>query len=143
MIARKRAALVGALGIAGISLLSEPVQADTRNFTKIADQTTAIPGGTGSFTSFDQPQVSFGNIVFTGAGTNNQRGIYRFNRSGNVLTTIVDASTPLPPPPSTPAITPVLLGPTNSGLSVYRNDVSFMASLGGGGELVRPPPLRQ
>jgi hypothetical protein len=51
--------------------------------TQLADTTTLIPGGTGSFTAFSpdpaQPPtaaISFGNVTFFAAGTGGQQGIY-------------------------------------------------------------------
>lgn len=47
---------------------------------RIADIATAIPGGSGSFTSFPGgPAVSGSNAVFAGSGADGQRGVYGAN----------------------------------------------------------------
>jgi hypothetical protein len=43
---------------------------------KVADLTTAIPGGTGNFTGFTAVSTSLGHTAFLGQGTNGQAGIY-------------------------------------------------------------------
>jgi hypothetical protein len=43
----------------------------------VADLTTAIPGGTGNFTSFGTaPSIFNGSVAFFGRGSNGQQGIY-------------------------------------------------------------------
>jgi hypothetical protein len=51
--------------------------------TQLADTTTSVPGGTGTFTTFSpdpshppNPAISFGNVAFFAAGTGGQQGIY-------------------------------------------------------------------
>jgi hypothetical protein len=62
---------------------------------KVADLNTAIPGGSGNFTSFSRPPViSGGNVAFTGVGSSGQGGIYLFN--GTTLVKVVDFNTPVP-----------------------------------------------
>jgi len=38
------------------------------SLSTVADRSTAIPGGIGSFTSFENPSISGGNVAFTGSG---------------------------------------------------------------------------
>ncbi len=46
-------------------------------FTKIADTTTPIPGGTGNLTGFDgPPSIDGGDVAFRGVGSSLQLGIY-------------------------------------------------------------------
>jgi len=71
-------------------------------FTSLAGTSTAIPGGTGSFTAFSpdpllppNPCISFGNVAFFGAGASGQQGIYEM-RSGASVTKIADLMTAIP-----------------------------------------------
>ena len=48
----------------------------TGSLARIADTTTAIPGGNGNFTSFDAVSVSQTDTAFLADGTGGQRGIY-------------------------------------------------------------------
>jgi hypothetical protein len=66
--------------------------------TRYADLNTAIPGGTGNFTSFS-PFPSFGGVTaaFTGSGSASQQGVY--NSTGGTLPVVVaiaDKNTPVP-----------------------------------------------
>ena len=63
-------------------------------FTKIADNSTPIPNGTGNFTSTAFPVLSGGNVAFLGGGSDGQEGIY-FSSDG-VLSRVVDRNTPVP-----------------------------------------------
>ncbi len=62
-------------------------------FTRIADNTTNIPNGTGQFINFGQPSISAGKIVFDGVG-NSQEGIY--SASNGTLTTLINKTVPRP-----------------------------------------------
>lgn len=65
-------------------------------FVKIADTSTPIPGGAGTFTQLaggDKPVLSQGNVAFRGVG-DNQDGIYRW--MNGVLEVIADTNTPIP-----------------------------------------------
>lgn len=62
-------------------------------YTKIADTNTAIPNGSGNFTSFDRPSILNGVVAFNGNG-NSQSGIY--SSSGGTLSTVADLSTAIP-----------------------------------------------
>jgi len=101
--------------------------ADSRNYTKIVDQGSSIPNGTGNFSAFTVPQVNQGDIVFAGGGTGGQRGIYRFDPATGILSTIVDATTDLP---KSPILTgPVLPTNINSiGVTVFGPDIGFIGN---------------
>ena len=74
---------------------------------RIADTSTPIPGGTGTFTSFDPPVANRGAlpydpiaVIFHGRGSSNQDGIYGFGADylnqfggGTYLTKTVDNAT--------------------------------------------------
>jgi hypothetical protein len=90
-----------------IGVLCLPVQANAATslaFTTsiLADTTTGIPGGTGSFVTFDpnlalspvDPCVSDGNLGFWGAGSGGQQGVYGI--VSGVLTRVADLSSPIP-----------------------------------------------
>jgi hypothetical protein len=61
---------------------------------RIADRTTTIPGGSGTFTSFSFPALSGGNVAFRGLGGAGQQGIYLFSR--NELIRVADLTTVTP-----------------------------------------------
>ncbi len=61
----------------------------------IADRTTPIPGGKGTFTDFGYcAAIDHEKVIFWGYGTNNQQGIYTFFNDS--LFAIADVSTPIP-----------------------------------------------
>lgn len=62
----------------------------------IADLATAIPGGTGNFTSFNlnANAIAPGQLAFRGSGSSGQSGIYGFN--GTTLTTLADRNSAIP-----------------------------------------------
>jgi hypothetical protein len=60
----------------------------------IADTGTAIPGGSGDFTSFSDPALSAGQVAFLGEGTGGQSGIYRDGIGALVV--VADESTAIP-----------------------------------------------
>jgi hypothetical protein len=61
--------------------------------SKLADNTTNIPNGTGQFVNFGRPSISSGKVLFQGVG-NAQEGIYSSNNG--VLTTVVNKTTARP-----------------------------------------------
>lgn len=63
-------------------------------FEKIADTSTAIPGGSGNFNLLDDAVSSGRNVAFYGQGTVAQQGLYMWK--GGALSRIVDRTTPLP-----------------------------------------------
>jgi hypothetical protein len=63
-------------------------------FTKVADTTTLIPDGTGSFTSLLDPSIDDGRVVFVGSGASGQTGIYEYYNGQ--LSMRVNQSTPIP-----------------------------------------------
>lgn len=62
--------------------------------TRVADLNTPIPGGGGTFTNFQNPQLSGVSVLFPGWGAPSQAGIY-ISRSGT-LARVVDTNTPVP-----------------------------------------------
>lgn len=63
--------------------------------TRVADVNTPIPGGSGTFTSFNPPVLSGSNVAFDGFGSfGGQEGLYLFE--SGVLTRVVDRNTPIP-----------------------------------------------
>src|SRR6185369_8265464 len=78
---------------------------------KVADLNTAIPGGTGNFTSFlpqepilpqepTRPNISGSSVAFFGAGSGGQQGIYVSIPQDPIIpvdpTRIADTSTAIP-----------------------------------------------
>ena len=72
---------VGACPCAWLKLLlfivsfAAPVVSSGFTFTKIADTSTTVPGGAGTFTSFGGALVYGNEVVFVGTGTNGEQGI--------------------------------------------------------------------
>jgi hypothetical protein len=65
------------------------------SLTKVADFNTAIPNGTGNFTTFlNGPLVSGKHLAFWGKGRSGQQGFYLFD--GHTLRRVADKSTPIP-----------------------------------------------
>ena len=75
-----------------------PVAPPSSDAELAADGSTAIPGGTGNFTSLPfAPSLSGSNLVFYGAGSGGQQGIYLMNRGFPVgPTRVADLNTPIP-----------------------------------------------
>ena len=72
-----------------------PVRASAGvTFTKVADTTTAIPDGAGSFTLLRNPSIDHGRVVFVGSGASGQTGIYEYYNGQ--LAMRVNQSTPIP-----------------------------------------------
>lgn len=64
--------------------------------TKIANQGTPIPGGSGNFTAFWLlNSIDDGNVAFAAAGTNEQQGVYA-SFGGGPLEVVADLNTPQP-----------------------------------------------
>jgi hypothetical protein len=76
---------------------------------KIADTSTAIPGGTGNFTSFGAVSISATDVAFLGVGASGQQGIY--DMTGGSLLNAVD-------------LTDILDGRSITGLSISRSALS-------------------
>src|SRR5262245_35855924 len=92
-------------------------------FTRIADTSTAVPGGSGNFLSFDQfPSVAGGGVAFKGLDAANRPGIY--TGGGGTPTVIANTSTSIP---SGPGLFVTLGSPAVSG-----SNVVFPGSPGGG-----------
>jgi len=85
---------VGGSGLYGIrTTWTAPFQPYTFSSVGLLDTTTAIPGGTGTFTSFGG--LGLGD-VFRGLGNGGQDGIYALNRTTGVVSLIADKNTPIP-----------------------------------------------
>jgi hypothetical protein len=65
-------------------------------FTKVADSGTAIPGGSGSFTSFTAPSISGSTVAFLGGGASSQNGVYSGLASGGSVGVVADLNTAIP-----------------------------------------------
>ena len=61
----------------------------------VADHTTAIPGGSGLFTSFGETAIDQGVVAVAGRGTGGQTGLY-LGHPGGALTRLYDTATPPP-----------------------------------------------
>lgn len=63
-------------------------------FQLVADETVAIPGGSGTFTGIGSvPSISGGKVAFDGRGADQQRGIYLFSEN---LEVVADRDTQVP-----------------------------------------------
>ncbi len=94
------------------------------NPVKIADTATAIPGGTGNFTSFGDVSISATDVAFLGFGANGQEGIY--DMTGGSLLNVVD-------------LTDILDGRSITGLSLSRtglvgDPIAFQATFADGSQ---------
>jgi sugar lactone lactonase YvrE len=94
------------------------------NPIKIADTSTAIPGGTGNFTGFGAVSLSATDVAFLGLGANGQEGIY--DMTGGSLLKVVD-------------LTAILDGRSITGLSLSRSalvgdPLAFQATLADGSQ---------
>ena len=68
---------------------------DDGQITAVADNTTPIPVGRGTFTGFGvRESVDNGEVVFVGFGKDNQTGVYAW--IDGELTVVVDTGTPIP-----------------------------------------------
>ena len=76
---------------------------------RIADTSTAIPGGTGNFTSFGDVSLSATDVAFLGFGATGQQGIY--DMTGGSLVKVVD-------------LNDILDGRSITGLSLSRTGLS-------------------
>ena len=72
------------------------VNTTTGQFTRLADTTTAVPGGTSAFNSFNSYQVFNGAVVFSAAGSSDPRGLFSVPVTGGAITKLVDLNTPVP-----------------------------------------------
>lgn len=87
--------VVGSLMVVGAVLAGGRVAPGAAfSFTKIADESTSIPDGSGTFTGFDPPSVSGGKVAFMGNGASSQKGVYT-NVPGS-LTKVVDRNDTVP-----------------------------------------------
>jgi len=77
----------------GVNFQEGIYTASNGTLAKIADRNTPIPSGVGNFTKLIGANTDGNNVVFLGADSNFQEGIYVSN---GTLTTIVDKNTPIP-----------------------------------------------
>jgi hypothetical protein len=82
-------------GMLAAVVLASPAAAVSFDLSVVANQQTAVPAGSGTFTSFNPfPAVSEGNVAIIGFGAPLQRGIYLFD--GGALVRVVDLNTAVP-----------------------------------------------
>ena len=67
---------------------------DVFHLSKIVDTLTSIPNGVGNFTNLFGAAIEGNNVVFGGAGSDGQKGIY--NSNGGILSTIANQNTAVP-----------------------------------------------
>lgn len=100
----------------------------------VADITTSIPGGIGTFTEVfgRAPSLDHGQVAFFGAGTANQQGIYKGMRGS--LEVVADTTTPIP--------TSVALPPlgTFTGFTNFPSLDGHNVAFGGFGPNIGSPP---
>ncbi|BAY38681.1 hypothetical protein NIES2111_30290 [Nostoc sp. NIES-2111] len=75
------------------STVPQTINLNGFTFRPIAHSRTPIPNGKGSFTKFEAPIISGGNVAFVGRGKE-QEGIYLF--TNNTLKRVVDRNTAIP-----------------------------------------------
>jgi hypothetical protein len=85
------------LGAAVVSVLSiSSLHATPYTFVKVADTSTAIPGSTGNFANFytnSRVSTDGATIVFTGANSSSQVGVYSYDVGGGTLARVADWTT--------------------------------------------------
>lgn len=91
-----RSILVPALLLAAVF----PLAAQTTPFTKVADNTTPIPGGTGNFVTFSN-MISLnanGDVAFSEANyyVPENDGIHFWTSSSGLISQVADSSTTIP-----------------------------------------------
>ena len=64
------------------------------SFTKVADSSTPVPGGTGTFFRFGVPAIAGEDVAFYARGADLRDGVYA--RIGGVLRVIADCNTSIP-----------------------------------------------
>jgi hypothetical protein len=72
---------------------------DGSALTRVADTSTAVAGGAGTFARFSDPALSGRQVVFKGEGSLGEQGIYFSN--GTTLSAVADDNTPIPAGPGT------------------------------------------
>lgn len=61
----------------------------------IADKSTPIPGGSGTFTSFSEARLSGDQVLLQGRGAGSYNGLFLADKSG-AITRLYDTNTPIP-----------------------------------------------
>ncbi len=67
--------------------------------TVVADETTTLPGGGGTFTGFDESSIDGNNVAFQARDASSASGVY-LSEAGSI-SVIADANTPMPNGPGT------------------------------------------
>jgi hypothetical protein len=123
---KRATATVMLLLSSGVMMVAMPTpsSAGPITFTKVADTTTAIPGGPGNFTGFGSVSMDGGEIAFVGTGSN-WGGVYLF-RNG-VVAEIADQNTVMPD-------RGILFSSFSGPVSINSDNIAFVASgtTGGG-----------
>jgi hypothetical protein len=81
-------------GVLALGLIAAEARAGWQ-FTRVADTSTAAPGGTGAFTSFTDPSLNNGYLVFAASSAGGRQGIYELAPGGS-LSLVADTSTAAP-----------------------------------------------
>lgn len=99
-------------------------------FTRIADRTTPIPAGSGTFTGFAAPACDQGRVLFAATGVG-QQGLYSYE--AGELERLVDRQTPVPGMQKTfyEAIGPALDGGHYAFTGYYGGGRGVFSNLGG------------
>lgn len=87
------------LSVAFVGVIGMASAAAAQTFTRIADMTTAIPGGMGTFSSIgggNRMSIASGTVGLIGSGSDGQSGIYLVDAGGGPLSRFVDTSTSIP-----------------------------------------------
>ena len=108
-----------------MQIQATPVSSPSLTAEAAADESTAIPGGTGHFTSLPRaPSLSGTNLAFYGAGSGGQEGIYLSTRgSVKAPSRIADTATPIPGGTGN-----FLSFSAGSGITIVGGDVLFSGS---------------
>ena len=64
--------------------VAAPSYAGGVTYIDVADTTTSIPSGTGSFTGFGLPAINGNYIAFDATGSGGQDGIYTWSQAGGL-----------------------------------------------------------
>jgi hypothetical protein len=59
------------------------------SLARVADRSTAIPGGSGTFQDFGDPAISGSVLAFTGTGSGAQKGLYAIDTNGGALSKVI------------------------------------------------------
>jgi hypothetical protein len=114
-------------------LVLHPAARAQVTFTKVADTGTAIPGGSGNFTTFSAPSISGSTVAF---GDGNGQGIYTGSASGGSLALVANLNTG-----GTGSFTsfgvPTISGPTVAFVGAKNSQVGIYIGPASGGSLTK------